>query len=288
MSRCVAAPTRRPTRRWRAAALFLILAFYVQARVRAAGTTVSLPVGGEKVRAYLATPTVTGPTALKPGVVVMHHFWGLDEHTRRVADRFADEGYMAIAPDLYRGVVGADPGLADDLMRKVDEGRAVAIVKEAIAYLRDMDDGSARRQVALVGFDLGGRVALAAALQGAEVQGLVIFYAHVETSPERLAPLKTDILGIFARDDYTIGADEVKKFEAAVRANGRGVTIITYPSVGHSFFDDAHPDYDRPLALDAWVRTKDWLAETLRSARLPQPAPPRPDRAPAAGAPPHP
>src|SRR5437867_1609387 len=287
MRRCVAAPMSRPIRPWRAAALFPILSFCGLAHVRAAGTTVYLPVGGENVRAYLVTPSAPGPTAQKPGIVVMHHFWGLDTHTRSVADRFADEGYVTIAPDLYRGVVGADPGLADDLMRKVDDGRAVAIVKEAIAYLRDMD-GSARRPVALVGFDLGGRVSLAAALQGADVQGLVIFYAHVETSPERLSPLKTDVLGIFARDDHTIAADEVKKFEEGVRSIGRTPTIITYPSVGHSFFDDAHPDYDRPLALDAWVRTKDWLTERLNAAQSPKPASPAAGHAPATGAPPHP
>jgi len=275
----------RPIRRWRAAALFPILSFCGFAHVRAAGTTVYLPVAGENVRAYLVTPSA--PTAQKPGIVVMHHFWGLDTHTRSVTDRFADEGYMAIAPDLYRGVVGADPGLADDLMRKVDEGRAVAIVKEAIAYLRYMD-GSARRPVALVGFDLGGRVSLAAALQGADVQGVVIFYAHVETSPERLAPLKVDVLGLFARDDPTIGADEVKKFEEAVRAVGRTATIVTYPSVGHSFFDEGHPDYDRPLAMDAWFRTKEWLTERFRPAALAKPTPLMPGPAPTTGAPPRP
>jgi len=234
---------------------------------------VSYHVGDETVRAYLARPASAGPSSLRPGIVVVHHFWGLDSHTQSVADRFAAEGYLTIAPDLYRGVIGADPGLAGDLMRKLDERRAVAIVKDAIEYLRKLDP-PAPGPVALVGFDMGGRVALATALQGADVQGVVIFYGHVETSPERLASLKAGVLAIFAKDDHGIGPDEVKKFEETLKASGKPPTIITYPSVGHSFFDETRPDYDGPLAMDAWVRTRDWLAATLKPAPLPKPATP--------------
>src|SRR6266571_204533 len=271
----------------RLAATSLLLASFGFARVQAAGQTVSYPVGDETVRAYLARPADTGQPSPRPGIVLVHHFWGLDSHTRSVADRFADLGYLTIAPDLYRGAIGGDPGLADDLMRKLDGGRAVSIVKEAVEYLRNLDHAG-RRAVALVGFDMGGQVALATALQGAGVQGVVIFYGHVETSPERLAPLKAEVLGIFARDDHGIGADEVKKFEETLKAAGRSPTIITYPSVGHSFFDETRPDYDGPLAKDAWIRTRDWLAATLNPVPPPRPARPGPGGAPAGGAPPGP
>src|SRR6267378_1812003 len=137
------------------AALFLLPASCCFARAWAAGDMVAYPVGDEMVRAYLAKPTDAGPPVQKPGIVVVHHFWGLDTHTTGVVDRFAGLGYVTIAPDLYRGAVAADPGLAEDMMRKLDEGRAVAIVKAAIEYLRKLDR-AARRPIALVGFDMGG------------------------------------------------------------------------------------------------------------------------------------
>src|SRR5437667_362680 len=192
-------PTSGLVCRWRPATVSLLLATCGLGRVQAAGGMVACPVGDETVRAYLARPADTGPPSQGPGIVVVHHFWGLDSHTQKVADRFADLGYLTIAPDLYRGAIGGDPGLADDLMRKVDEGRAVAIVKAAIEYLRKLDP-PAPRPVALVGFDMGGQLALATALQGANVQGVVIFYGHVATSPERLASLKAEVLAIFAGD----------------------------------------------------------------------------------------
>src|SRR3989442_10082171 len=103
---------------------------------------------------------------------------------------------------------------------------------------------------------------------------VVIFYAHVATSPERLASLKPEVLAIFAGDDHGIGVDEVKKFEETLKAAGKSPKIVTYPSVGHSFFDETRPDYDGPLAKDAWVVTRDWLAATLKQAPVPNPAPP--------------
>ena len=266
-------PTSRLVCRWRPATVSLLLATCGLGRVQAAGGMVACPVGDETVHAYLARPADTGPPSQGSGIVVVHHFWGLDSHTQRVADRFADLGYLTIAPDLYRGAIGGDPGLADDLMRKVDEGRAVAIVKAAIEYLRKLDP-PAPRPVALVGFDMGGQLALATALQGANVQGVVIFYGHVATSPERLASLKAEVLAIFAGDDHGIGADEVKKFEETLKAAGKSPKIITYPSVGHSFFDETRPDYDDPLAKDAWVVTRDWLATTLKQVPVPRPSPP--------------
>src|SRR5438552_6555211 len=190
MNPLATAPLSRLARRWRPAAIFLLLASCGFAGVQAAGERVTYQVGDETVQAYLARPAGAGAPSQSPGIVVVHHFWGLDSHTQAVVGRFAAEGYLTIAPDLYRGGIGGDPGLADDLMRKLDERRAVAIVKGAIEYLRKLEPPAAG-PVALVGFDMGGRVALATALQGADVQGVVIFYGRVDTDPEKLASLKT-------------------------------------------------------------------------------------------------
>lgn len=257
-----------------AAALVLVFAPWCAAHVRAAGETVSFEANGEKVRTYVAKPAEPGA---RPGIVIVHHFWGLDAHTLDVADRFARLGYVAVAPDLFRGRLGADFGLAQEMMLKLDEGRAVAIVKGAIAYLRG-PGGAGQRPVALVGFGMGGRVALATALQAADVQALVIFYGHVETTPEAVRPLKVPVLGVFGTDDRAVPAAEAKQFDAALKAAGKEATIIIYRGVAHAFFDDTRADHDPQMSTDAWARTTDYLVTTLGplQGQQPGPAPPPP------------
>jgi carboxymethylenebutenolidase len=249
-----------------ALALAFILAFTRVSPAGAAGGTITFETGGESVRAYVAKPAVLDD---RPAIVVVHHFWGLDTHTRSIADRFAGLGYLTMAPDLYRGKLAGDYGLAQDLMDRLDGNRAVAIVKGAIGYLRSLDGGGVRRPIALVGFDMGGRVALSAALQAADVQALVIFYAHVETTPEAVMPLQVPVLGVFGTDDMVVPAEEARKFEAALKAAGKQATIIIYRGLAHFFFDDSRADYDSELWGDAWVRTQDFLTAVLRPVQAP-------------------
>ncbi|HEV8702841.1 MAG TPA: dienelactone hydrolase family protein [Candidatus Polarisedimenticolia bacterium] len=267
----------------RALALAFILASARVSTAVAAGETITYEVGGESVRAYLAKPAVLDG---RPGIVVVHHFWGLDAHTKGVADRFAGLGYLTVAPDLYRGRLGGDYGLAKDLMDRLDGSRAVAIVKGAIGYLRSLDGGAARRPIALVGFDMGGRVALSAALQAADVQALVIFYGHVETTPESVMPIQVPVLGVFGTDDMVVRVEEARKFEASLKAAGKQATIIIYQGMAHAFFDESRADYDQSLGNDAWIRTQDFLKTALGPVQAPPPAAVPPAGAPSAPSPP--
>ena len=254
----------------KALVLALVLAPILASAAEAAGGTITYEAGGETVRAYLAKPDAPENRA---AVVIVHHMWGLDSHTMTIADRFAGQGYLAVAPDLYRGKLGADYGLAQEMMDRLDQARAVAIVKGAIGYLRSLDGGKTDRPVALVGFDMGGQVALAAALQKANAQALVIFYGHVETSKEALMPIQMPVLGVFGTDDVVVRPDEAKKFEAALKEAGKQATIIIYRGMAHAFFDDSRPDFEPELGKDAWIRTRDFLAAALGTAT---PAPPAP------------
>lgn len=251
-----------------AAVLTLVLAPWCAPCAQAAGETVTYQAGGETVRAYVAKPADADG---RPGIVLVHHFWGLDTHTMGVADRFARLGYVVVAPDLYRGRPATDFGLAQELMRRLDEGRAVAIVRGAIGRLRNMV-GAGRRPVALVGFGMGGRVALATALQAADVQALVIFYGRPETTPEAVMPIGAPVLGVFGKDDRAVPVEEARKFEAALKAAGKQATIIIYAGLAHAFFDDSRADHDPEMALDAWVRTKDFLSEVLGPPQGQRPA----------------
>ncbi len=238
---------------------FLLLLPWFATASPAAGATVSYAVDGETVQAYLANHAGSGGA---PGLVVIHEFWGLNEQIMRVADRLSRLGYVAIAPDLFRGRLPGDPGLAQEMMAGLDENRAVSIVKGAVGYLRKLDNAT-HRPVATVGFGMGGRISLATALRGADVQATVIFYGAVETTNEGVAPIKAPLLGLFAGRDAGIPVKDAKKFEAALKETGKDATIIIYEGVGHAFFNERRPDYDPETAKDSWIRMQDWLAAKL-------------------------
>ena len=241
---------------------FLLVLPWCGSTILAAGETVSYQVGGETVRAYLTHP----PNSFgMPGIVLIHEMWGLNEQIMGVADSLSRLGYVVIAPDLFRGKLGADPGLAQDMMRALNEDRAVAIVTGAIAFLRHLDRASGR-PIATVGFGMGGRISLAMALRGADVQSTVIFYGGVETAREALAPIKAPLLGIFGGNDRTVPVGDVKKFEAALKETGKDATIIIHEGAGHDFFNDARPDYEPEMSKGAWVQMRDWLAVKLPQA----------------------
>jgi len=254
-------------RTWPVVALFLLVVLLPRSAA-AAVETVSYKVGRDTVRAYLASPPRTSNV---PGVVVIHEMWGLNDQIMGVADRMSRLGYVVIAPDLFGGKLGADPGLAQELMQALDENRAVAIVKGAIDYLRKLDDAP-RRPVGTVGFGMGGRVSLATALQGADVQATVIFYGRVETTREGVAPLKAPVLGFFGVRDAVVLKQDVEKFQTALKESGKDARIILNEGLGHGFMNEDRADYEAEFSKDSWIRMREWLAEKLQGA------PPKPPR----------
>jgi carboxymethylenebutenolidase len=228
------------------------------------------------------------PPSAYPGVVVIHEWWGLNDQIKGVADRLAGEGYLAIVPDLYRGKVPTDAGYAHDLMRGVNENWAVTVIEGAATWLRANDAKERKRTpgqrmpVATLGFCFGGRLSLATALKGADIQAMAMFYGSVETDPKVLEPIAVPVLGIFGNEDRGIPLDQVKAFEAALKAAGKKATILVYTGVGHAFFNEERPGYDPDVSIDAWERTKMFLLDSLGrpavGARPLPPAPPAPPK----------
>jgi carboxymethylenebutenolidase len=225
-----------------------------------AGSMVEFEAGGEKVRAYLAR--AEGP-GVRPAVVVLHEWWGLNDQIKGVADRLAGVGFDALVPDLYRGRLAKDRGLAHELSRGLGDSRALEIVRGAVGYLRS-GEKAFTRPVGTVGFCMGGRLALAAALRGLDVQATAMFYGSVETDPEVLRSLDAPVLGIFGAFDRGIPVEEVRKFEAALNRAGKTATILIYQDVGHAFFNELSASHDPEVAKDAWHRLKDFLTLHLR------------------------
>ena len=245
------------------------------------GKLVSYKVRNEAVQAYLVRPQ---KITRVPGVVVIHEWWGLNDQIKRVADRIAEEGFMAIAPDLYRGKLGTDAGLAHDLMRGLNENYAVDVISGAVAHLRGIDarerrsatPSGARMAVGTLGFGMGGRISLATALAGADVQAAVMFYGSVETQKDAFKPLQVPLLGIFGNEDRGTPLDQIRAFEAALKESGKDATILVYPGVGHAFFNEDRPSYDREIANDAWERTKAFFRSHLPIEGTPVPPPKKP------------
>lgn len=228
---------------------------------------IEFQAAGETVRAWLALPERDPGRA--PAVVVIHEWWGLNDQIKGVADRFARAGFAAIAPDLFRGRVAADRGLAHELSRGLSDTRAVALIEGAIAHMRSAP-GAGGRRVGTIGFCMGGGLSLKTALRGANVQATALFYGSVETTEAAVAPLRAPVLGIFGADDRGIPVEEVRAFEAALKARGKNATILVYAGVGHAFFNEENPSYDRGSASDAWARARDFFTLHLRPGSGPK------------------
>lgn len=242
--------------------VFVALAGWLAvAGLAAAGTMVSYRSGPETVAGYLAAPE---GAAKKPAIVVIHEWWGLNDWAKAKADGFAKQGYVALAVDLYRGKVTADPDTAHQLMRGMPDDRALRDMKAAVAYLRARPDVDGTK-VASVGWCMGGGLSLNLAVAEPTLAGAVIYYGHLMTDPATIAGLKVPLLGNFGGLDQGISAKDVEEFAAAAKKDGKSVDFKIYPDAGHGFASSKDPKVYRPAdAKDADARADAFLAKVLK------------------------
>ncbi|HZQ19751.1 MAG TPA: dienelactone hydrolase family protein [Terriglobales bacterium] len=244
----------------------LILAFCA---VLLVGTTalaatsknVSYKSGDETVSAILYTPKGHGPF---PGIIVIHEWWGLNDWIKEEASKLADQGYVTLAIDLYRGKVATTPEEAHEIMRGVPEDRASRDLKAAYEYLISQPDVNKNRTGA-IGWCMGGGYSLDVALQQPNLTADVINYGHLATDPNEIAKINAPILGFFGALDRGITPDDVKAFEAAMKKQGKKIDVTIYPDAGHAFENPNNKDGYRPKdAQDAWSKTVAFFESTLK------------------------
>ena len=226
------------------------------------GRMIEFDAGGALAPGYLATPdTVAGSGA--PGVVVLHAWWGLTEPFREVCDRLAEAGFVALAPDLYRGKTTAAVEEAEALVAALDGERASNDVRGAAQYLRQLGQTKGHDKLAIVGFSLGGAYALDMSVtQAEEIAAVVIFYATYTGLDYRRA--QAAYLCHFAENDPFEPAEAAAALEQELQAAGRPATCYTYAGTGHWFFEANRPDaYDAAAAALAWERTLAFLNAEL-------------------------
>jgi carboxymethylenebutenolidase len=252
--------TRKGTIMKNALPLLLVFVFAISA-FAADGKPVSYKSGDETVQGVLYTPAGKGPF---PGIVVIHEWWGLNEWVKEQASKLADQGYAALAIDLYRGKVATTSDEAHEIMRGVPEDRAKRDLHAAVEFLKAQPNVKKDR-IASIGWCMGGGYSLDVALQEPTLRAAVIHYGHLAADASSLKQIHASILGIFGGKDRGIPVDDVKKFEQALKQQGNRVEIHIYPDAGHAFENPNNKDGYRPEdAADAWQRTVAFLAETLK------------------------
>jgi len=240
--------------------LSLMIAFSLNA-FAADGKSVSYKSGEETVTGMLYSPSGKGPF---PAIIVIHEWWGLNDWVKEQASKLADQGYVALAVDLYRGKVADNPDLAHELMRGVPEDRANRDLKAAFDYLASQPNVKKDR-IASIGWCMGGGYSLDVALLEPNLAATVINYGHLATDSNELKKINGPILGNFGGQDRGITPDDVKKFQAALQQLGKKADIKIYPDAGHAFENPNNKQgYRAADAQDAWQRTVDFLAANLK------------------------
>jgi carboxymethylenebutenolidase len=213
---------------------------------------VEFDVKGGKAQGYLASKATD---EVKPGLVIIHEWWGLNDHIKDIAGRFAGEGYVALAPDLYDGKLAKDPEEAGRLMQGLDQGQAVDILKSAVEFLKGQDSVDSDK-IGVTGFCMGGSFALLLACYSIDIKAVAPFYGDVP-GDEVLKGLSAPVLFIGAENDLWITQDKMNRLKESLTKHGKEGEVKVYGGVGHAFFNDTRPDaYDEGAAKDAWEQVK--------------------------------
>ena len=226
------------------------------------GEIVEFPSNGHTASGYLA-PNPNGPGA---AVILIQEYWGLVPHIEDVAERMAAEGFTVLAPDLYHGKTTTEPDEAGKLMMAMNIERAGKDMSGAVDYLLGLDsvDGT---KVGVVGFCMGGGLALVLACQRPDAIGAVVpFYGLIpwEHAQPDYSRLSAPVLGHYAGDDGFFSPELCDDLQARLTALGKDADLEIYPGVDHAFFNDTRPEvYNAEAAARAWVQTVGFLHSNL-------------------------
>jgi len=228
------------------------------------GEMIEFKNNGSSVRGYLAIP-ITTPA---PGVLVLQEWWGLVPQITHTCDRLADEGFVALAPDLYHGEIAhhTEMDKAAHLMTTLPPDRAALDMRSAIDALLDHVTvcGDA---VGVLGFCMGGMLALlVAAQQGPLISAVVPFYgAPLGDNAPDWSNLRAPVLGHLAENDDFFPLPAMRDLETTLHSLGKNATFHVYPGTGHAFANEENPigTYNPDAGKIAWERSVDFLRAQL-------------------------
>jgi carboxymethylenebutenolidase len=223
---------------------------------------VSFASNGDSTEGYLALPE----SGHGPGVIVIQEWWGLVDHVKDVADRFAAEGFVAFAPDFYHGATTGEPDEAQSLLMGLAMDRAAKDIQGAAHYLAERGETSGAG-VGVVGFCMGGSLAMWTGALADEVKVAVGFYPAIPW--ERMSPSWGNYANKSAmihasEEDGTSQAEGIQTAIKGIQEAGGDVEVYDYPGSQHAFFNDTRPEvHDEEHSAKAWRRTVDLLKSRL-------------------------
>jgi carboxymethylenebutenolidase len=239
-----------------------ILAFGLAMRAGAPKTeTVTYKSGDETVSGYLALPDGAGK---HPAIIVIHEWWGLNDWVKEQAQKYAAQGYVALAVDLYRGKVATNQDEAHILMRGLPDDRGMRDLEAAFTYLSSRPDVTAGK-IGSIGWCMGGSWSIKLAVDQPKLAACVVNYGWLPSEPALVAKIKAPVQGNFGADDQGIPPKDVKAFEAAMKADGKFADIKIYDGAGHAFQNPNNKQGYRPEATtDASQRISSFFQKYLR------------------------
>jgi carboxymethylenebutenolidase len=223
------------------------------------GEMVTFPANSRTAEGYLALP----PSGRGPGVIVIQEWWGLVDHIKDLTDRFAREGFVALAPDLYHGEKTKSPDQAGKLLMALNIAETAKDLRGAATYLRSRPEVQPKK-IAAVGFCMGGQLALFGAAAHPDVINAVVdFYGiHPKVDPD-LSKLSGPVLSHFGRRDRSVNEQTARGLIDRIKAAGKAIEAHFYDA-DHAFFNDQRPEVYHPQSAElAWRRTLDFLRRAL-------------------------
>ena len=228
---------------------------------------------GTPINAYLSHPVVPGRY---PGVIVIMEAFGLNDHIKDVARRFAAEGYVALAPDLYTREGSPDPSNMNEVIKvmfSVPDSQAMADLDGAAVYLKGRPDANGK--VSTIGFCSGGRYTLMLGCTSKNLNAAVDsaggFIIQDEHTPQRpvspidmLAQLSCPLLGLFGEEDPNPSPAHAERLKAELDKHQKTYELRMYPNAGHAFFADYRPSYRPVAAQDMWHRVLTFSGKYLK------------------------
>jgi carboxymethylenebutenolidase len=232
--------------------------------------TVEIVIKGQKVQVYRAQPE--GKSNL-PVVLVISEIFGVHEHIADIARRFAKEGYLALAPDLFirQGepeFVNSVAEIIKDIVAKVPDEQVMDDLDACVAWAAR--NGGNVDRLGITGFCWGGRITWLYCAHNPKVKAGVAWYGRLVGDKTPLTPrhpvdiaprLKTPVLGLYGGKDTSIALDTVETMRAALAKGSSKSTIVVYPDAGHAFNADYRPSYVAADARDGWVRCLAWFRQ---------------------------
>lgn len=220
-----------------------------------------------EMRCYVSTPATTPA----PGVVVAQHAGGVDDFVRGMCDRFADAGFVAVAPDLYHR---EEPDSKDDPMTRMSRLRDQTIITDMTAgaeLARSLDEVG-EEKLGVTGFCMGGRVAYLMAAASGAFSASIVFWGGSIMAPwgDGDAPfditnrINCPVLGLFGEDDPNPNPADVAKIDAEMTRLHKAHEFHSYPGAGHAFMNEARPSYRPEASADAWKQAVDWFKRYLK------------------------